>query len=199
MLSLTLVAICTFAGNSAWATTNPSPATGASSKDAAWSAPPLVATPSLIDFGKVPVGTTVTATFTVTNESTTPWRLANELVAPLRAGRTRKLVPGEGCLATPHLLLGPGQSCAFTLTYSPTSTASSPAWLYLFYENTAGRLATIPVRLTGTGVPPSQLPEAPYTMLLPLLALAAAGVYVLRKRRDGTENGLDSATDVSPR
>ena len=88
--------------------------------------PPSTLTPPSIAFGNVSVGTPVTQTATFTNNSNATAFPSTYHVDSLSVSGLGYTVAGSGatpCVAT--LMLPPGQSCGFTVTFTPAGAGAS--------------------------------------------------------------------------
>lgn len=133
--------------------------------------PAISATPSAVDFGSRPAGSSTSKTVTITNVTYTEWRLANISITD---GAYR--VTGGTCTAAP---LAGGSTCTFEITYAPTATSALEGRLTI--TGTLGD--STEVRLTGrlTVVPPGP-PPAPgrptVTAITPASGPATGGTRV---------------------
>jgi hypothetical protein len=88
--------------------------------------PPVVAlSPPAFDYGQVPIGSSSTATFTLTNTGLSSFDVDQLLIGTANPALAVTPGPGTGCTAGTPVLAG--QSCTITVTYTPQSTdALSP-------------------------------------------------------------------------
>lgn len=117
--------------------------------------PVLALTPAQFDFGSVPINTTATHPFTVTNQSQAPTVLAGVVLVGTNSDGFGLGLNAADCTG---IELGPQQHCTFNVNFSPTVTGLRSRTLTVsdFSGNTASS------SLTGTGVaPPVTLTLAP--------------------------------------
>jgi hypothetical protein len=111
----------------------------------------LVATPSSVTFGNVQVGSNKTLTETLTNAGRQDVTIYNDQVT------------GTGFMLeglTLPITLTPGESCTFTLTFSPTASGAASGTSSFGSKEWRKNLA---VSLSGTGVTAGQLTISPGT------------------------------------